>query len=115
MNIEVSTDPKTVKMFRRLERFLDAEALKVRKGIHFQNAETGRVFGVFFPPDHFDSLLAHLEYLEDELDSANATISALEDESTLLGIIDAQNDVLQGRVTVAEIVADEDGVTRWIR
>ena len=94
MDMKVSTDPKIVKMFRRLERFLDQEGLAGGAAIDFINAETWRKFATFIAPEVLDDLLA-------QLDAANETIAMLEDESTLLALIDAQNDVLMGRLASA--------------
>ena len=91
---KISTDPKIVKMFRRLERFLDQEGLAGGAAIDFINAETWRKFATFIAPEVLDDLLA-------QLDSANETIAMLEDEGTLLALIDAQNDVLMGRLASA--------------
>jgi len=119
MNIEVSTDPKTVKMFRRLEKFLDDEGLGLLGGsVQFQNAETLDVFAVFLSPESFSESLRERDLLleqlsatvesfgtlfaerirvQEELNAALETIAVLEDDSALLDIIDALNDVLQGR------------------
>jgi uncharacterized coiled-coil protein SlyX len=106
MELKTSTDPKIVKMFRRLEKFVDDEGLATfGRAIDFINAETRRTFAVMIDPDRLDDLLA-------QLDAANETIATLEDDNALLALIDAQNDVLMGRAYPTEAVPalEFDGV-----
>lgn len=97
MELKVSTDPKIVKMFRRLEKFLDQEGLEGTESISMQNAETGRVFAVLLRPENWDKLFKLNLELAQELDRAQEAIDILEDDNALLALIDAQNDVLMGR------------------
>ena len=103
MDIKVSGDIKTVKMFRRLEEFLDREELAGMDMIDFQNAETGRVFAVVLTPAAFERVSDYIDALDAELNEAMDTIARLEDDHQLLAIIDAQNEVLMGRVAVDEV------------
>jgi hypothetical protein len=103
METKISTDPKTVKMFRRLEKFLDQEGIGSGRSINFQNAETGRVFAIFVSPDTFEAMESVINEQDKELELAQEIIDYLEDGNGLLDIIDAQNDVLQGRVIVDEV------------
>jgi hypothetical protein len=112
METKISTDPKTVKMFRRLEKFLDQEGIGSGRSINFQNAETGRVFAIFVSPDTFEAMESVINEQDKELELAQEIIDYLEDGNGLLDIIDAQNDVLQGRVIVDEVEAEFDNVAR---
>lgn len=67
------------------------------------NAETGRNFAVLMTPGFRFDDVQHEKWLAAELESALETIKVLEDDNALLDIIDAQNDVLQSRVTVDEV------------
>jgi hypothetical protein len=109
MEREVSTDAKTIKMFRRLERFLDGKILEGRPVVHFKNAETGRVFAVFMTPEQLQEILAEGSRIEIDLDAALETIGVLEDDNALLDIIDGFNDVLQGRVSFDEVTRFVNG------
>jgi len=117
MEIKVSTDPKTVKMFRRLERFLDDEGLATGHSIDFQNAETGRVFATFVPTESYRELLEDNKYLVGALREAQALmfeaaehIDFLEDGNALLDLIDLQNEVIQGRAIMDEAeLSDDEG------
>jgi hypothetical protein len=96
MDMKVSTDPKIIKMFRKLERFLDGEGLANKKVIDFYNAETGRVFATVISPTAYRELVSGVNQLEADFADALATIALLEDYNALLGLIDAQNDVIMG-------------------
>src|ERR1035438_1667087 len=112
MQQKVSTDKKIVKMFRRLEKFLDAEGLStLGRSVMFQNFETKREFAVFLSPESFNDIREYTETLRAlvkegaelaleaaaHIDSLEDNIDVLTDDNALLAIIDAQNDVLQGR------------------
>lgn len=100
MDLKISTDPKTVKMLRRLEKFLDSDVLKGKELLDFKNAETGRVFAVFLTPAALQKVSDYIDAQEAELNEALDTIEVLEDIVALLDIIDSQNEVLMGRVSV---------------
>lgn len=108
---KVSTDKKTRKMFRRLEKFVDEEG-QGKKVIDFYNAETRRHFATVVSPEHFEALLDQNRELDQLLREAMNTIEVLEDDNALLGIIDAMNEVLQGRANADEAeLFDQDAVT----
>jgi len=111
MEEKTSANPKTVKMFRRLERFLDDAGLVEGKAIDLKNAETGRVFATFVRPESFRLTVKALTSTKESLsevgdlllEGADA-IDALEAENDrLLDIIDLQNEVLQGRAALDEV------------
>jgi len=109
MELKTSTDPKIVKMFRRLEKFLDQEGLAtLGRSVDFMNAETGRVFAVFLSPDSRRELTKERDALLDQLTAANVTLEILEDDNALLALIDAQNNVLMGRATTGDEVSEFD-------
>ena len=103
MEINYSEDPKLRKAFRRIERMLDELAAEGKSSIGLINAETGRSFGVLMTTERRREDVQHEKRLAAELESALETIKILEEDNALLDIIDAQNDVLQGRVVVDEV------------
>ena len=116
MDTKISPDPKTVKMFRRLERFLDNEDLTSIQAIDFQNAETGRIFATFVTQELLDdvaSLVRELRYLRAEIsesvqlnsEAADRLERILEDKNAMLDIINLQNEIIQGRAAADETEA----------
>ena len=96
VDTRISTDPKITEMFRRLEHFLDDEFQSSLQVIDLKNSETGRIFATFIRPDVLNNLEAALE-------DAHETISILGNGNALLDLIDAQNEVIMGRVAVDEM------------
>lgn len=105
MEPKSTSDPKVVKMFRRLEAFLDRELPEGATNLTLYNAETGRAFAALMAPETYHHVVEYIRDLESALEEiqgllfdAEEQIEILENDNALLDIIDAQNEVLQGRV-----------------
>lgn len=109
MELKVSSDPKIVKMYRRLEKFLDQEEMTGSRSITFINAETGRNFATFISPESFEAFLRERAEMQEALREAHGLLSEaakqiefLEDDNAMLDLIDLQNEVIQGRAIMDE-------------
>lgn len=85
MQPKSTSDPKVIKMFRKLEAFLDRELPGGKTALTFYNAETGRAFAVLLSPQTYHDVTEYTKDLENALDEAGDLLLDAEEQIEILG------------------------------
>ena len=103
MQPKSTSDPKVIKMFRKLEAFLDRELPGGKAALTFYNAETGRAFAVLLSPQTYHDVTEYTKDLENALDEAEELLLDAEEQIEILRGCASDEDDGVAQVLVLEL------------